>query len=236
MRPREFFAVPTTDPSSSQPWLESQRRSRQRRAAAQRSRRRRWSGRAAAGVALASLTLASAGAMAADSVGGAQAARAAAPRPAKAAIVAAQRKLGIRADGIAGPQTRRALKRFQRAHGLKPDGVLGSRTLATLGLAPKAPASGGATFDAVSAVPVAPGTAAEPAATLARIAACESGGDPAAVSADGRYRGKYQFTRATWKAMGGTGDPAQADEATQDALAARLLAARGTAPWPACGR
>jgi len=73
-------------------------------------------------------------------------------------------------------------------------------------------------------------------ATLDRIAACESGGDPTAISADGRYRGKYQFTRSTWRAMGGRGDPAAAPEAEQDRRAASLLAAQGTAPWPACGR
>jgi soluble lytic murein transglycosylase-like protein len=71
--------------------------------------------------------------------------------------------------------------------------------------------------------------------TLARIAQCESGGNPAAVSASGTYRGKYQFTYATWRALGGTGDPAKAPEAVQDAMAAKLLALRGTAPWPACG-
>jgi hypothetical protein len=71
---------------------------------------------------------------------------------------------------------------------------------------------------------------------LAKIAACESGGDPTIVSPDGRYRGKYQFTRATWRAMGGSGDPAKADEATQDAMAAKLYAQRGAAPWPVCGR
>jgi hypothetical protein len=35
--------------------------------------------------------------------------------------------------------------------------------------------------------------------------------------------------------MGGTGDPAAATEAEQDARAAQLLALRGTAPWPVCG-
>jgi hypothetical protein len=54
------------------------------------------------------------------------------------------------------------------------------------------------------------------------------------VSPDGRYRGKYQFTRATWRAMGGSGDPAQAPEAEQDRLAALLLARAGTSPWPVC--
>jgi len=56
-----------------------------------------------------------------------------------------------------------------------------------------------------------------------------------AVSADGRYRGKYQFDRATWELMGGSGDPAQAGEAEQDRIAAKLFAQRGTSPWPVCG-
>lgn len=75
-----------------------------------------------------------------------------------------------------------------------------------------------------------------PSATLQSIAACESGGDPTAVSPDGRYRGKYQFTYSTWGAMGGSGDPAAAPESEQDMRAARLLAEQGTGPWPTCGR
>ena len=55
------------------------------------------------------------------------------------------------------------------------------------------------------------------------------------MSADGQYRGKYQFDRATWELMGGTGDPAAAREAEQDRIAAKLYAERGTAPWPVCG-
>jgi len=35
-------------------------------------------------------------------------------------------------------------------------------------------------------------------------------------------------------ALGGSGDPAAAPEAEQDARAAALYAARGTAPWPTC--
>ena len=74
-----------------------------------------------------------------------------------------------------------------------------------------------------------------PSGTLAQIAQCESGGDPTAVSSTGRYRGKYQFSRATWRDLGGTGDPAAAPESVQDAMAAKLLAQRGTSPWPVCG-
>jgi hypothetical protein len=69
---------------------------------------------------------------------------------------------------------------------------------------------------------------------LERIAQCESGGDPRAISANGRYRGKYQFSFATWRSVGGKGDPARASERRQDRLADRLLRRAGTSPWPNC--
>jgi hypothetical protein len=72
-------------------------------------------------------------------------------------------------------------------------------------------------------------------ATLDGIGACESGGDPAAVSADGSYRGKYQFDYGTWASVGGSGDPAAAPEAEQDYRAALLYAQGGSSPWPICG-
>jgi soluble lytic murein transglycosylase-like protein len=72
-------------------------------------------------------------------------------------------------------------------------------------------------------------------ATLDAIAACESGGDPTAVSADGTYRGKYQFDYGTWASVGGSGDPAAAPEAEQDMRAAMLYSQSGSSPWPICG-
>jgi len=72
--------------------------------------------------------------------------------------------------------------------------------------------------------------------TLAAIAACESGGDPEAVSADGTYRGKYQFDQGTWESVGGSGDPAAAPEAEQDYRAALLYSEAGSSPWPICGQ
>jgi soluble lytic murein transglycosylase-like protein len=71
--------------------------------------------------------------------------------------------------------------------------------------------------------------------TLDAIAACESGGDPAAVSSDGSYRGKYQFDYGTWESVGGSGDPAAASEAEQDYRAALLYSRSGSSPWPVCG-
>ena len=70
---------------------------------------------------------------------------------------------------------------------------------------------------------------------LEAIASCESGGDPTAVSADGTYRGLFQFDYGTWASVGGTGDPAAAPAAEQYQRAAILYARSGTAPWPVCG-
>ena len=208
--------MPTTDLGSHAPWLESQRRSRSRRAEAARRLRRLRGRRSLAAIALASLTFAAGGAVAADRHASPSGAKAV--RSAGASVKALQRALGIPADGIYGPQTRRAVRRFQRANGLVVDGIAGPQTLAALGVSAResrrTPRSAGA--------------------TLEQIALCESGGDPTAVSADGRYFGKYQFSRATWRSVGGRGNPARASEAEQDRRARILFRRAGTSPWPNC--
>jgi hypothetical protein len=212
------------DLSSPVPWRRSLRASKARRV--QRARRRRMAlrGRAGATLAVAVFSVAAAGALAQD------AATPLAPGVQSTDTVRAlQQKLGVSADGVYGPKTRAAVKRFQRAHGLTADGVAGPQTLAALGLSAAAPKAQEAD-DQPAAAP-----SGDAAATLQRIAQCESGGNPSAVSADGTYRGKYQFDRQTWRQMGGTGDPADAPEAEQDRIATQLLAQRGTAPWPVCG-
>jgi len=151
------------------------------------------------------------------SAGGAAKAKKARAVPPGVDVAEVQRALGLADDGVFGPQTRKAVKRFQRANGLTVDGVIGPETLEALGISASDASVRGVT------------------AKLEAIAECESGGDPTAVSADGRYRGKYQFSLATWRAMGGKGDPALAPEAEQDRRAARLLAKAGTSPWPVCG-
>lgn len=70
---------------------------------------------------------------------------------------------------------------------------------------------------------------------LQAIAACESGGNPRAISSNGTYRGKYQFSVSTWQGVGGQGDPAAASEAEQDKRAAMLYARSGPGQWPVCG-
>ncbi len=104
-------------------------------------------------------------------------------------------------------QSRRELRRAERA-------------------AATAPAAGTPATGAGTAAP----------AHLQAIAACESGGNPSAVDASGTYRGKYQFDMATWASVGGSGDPAAASEAEQDARAAQLYAQSGSTPWPVCGQ
>ena len=213
------------DLSSPVPWRRSLRASQTRRVQRARRRRNVLRGRAGVTLAVAVFSFAAAGALAQD------AATPLAPGVQSTDTVRAlQQKLGIRADGVYGPKTRAAVKRFQRAHGLAADGVAGPQTLAALGVSAAAPKAQEADDNSSAAAP-----SGDAAATLQRIAQCESGGNPSAVSADGTYRGKYQFDRDTWRAMGGTGDPAEAPEAEQDRIAAALLAQRGTAPWPVCG-
>lgn len=69
----------------------------------------------------------------------------------------------------------------------------------------------------------------------AALAACESGGNPAAVSSTGKYHGLYQFSVGTWQAVGGTGLPSQASADEQTARAQMLYNRSGAGQWPHCG-
>ena len=141
------------------------------------------------------------------------------------AVRSIQSELGITADGVFGPETERAVKRFQRRHDLRAGRHRRSASRAARSASgPSAPARCAARATAACACP----------GILRRIAECESGGNPRAVSPGGQYRGKYQFSRATWRGLGGSGDPADAPEWLQDRIALKLYRQSGTAPWPNC--
>jgi hypothetical protein len=225
---------PNTDLAAPARWRASQRRSQERRTAATRRRRRHLRGRTFAIAAVMAMTAISGVALAATT--GAQTG---ASQPATlssgstgTAVKQLQRKLHVSVTGYYGPQTKAAVKRFQRGNHLAADGVAGPATLRALGIRVNAasysnggatPTSGDSSSSSVSVPP-----------QLQSIAQCESGGNPRAISKSGRYRGKYQFDRATWRRSGGTGDPAAAPESVQDRIAVKLYRARGTAPWPNC--
>ncbi|MDX8151404.1 transglycosylase family protein [Patulibacter brassicae] len=217
------------DLASTLPWARSQRASRARRAIA--LRRRTWSRRRRTVATTLAVAVLGVGGVAGaqQATGGGSGKATATISVAGASVKQIQKALGVTADGVAGPKTRSAVRRFQRQKGLQVDGIVGPVTLEALGLS----AAARSTTRSKGAGASASGSSN---ATLERIAACESGGDPTAVSASGQYRGKYQFDRQTWRAHGGSGDPAAAPEAEQDRIAARLLAARGTQPWPVCGK
>jgi len=102
-------------------WHASHHRSLERRArASTRGRTPRAGTATLAVVATAGAALAPAAALAAPASGG-------------GSVVAAQRALGVDADGVVGPQTRAAIRRFQRAHGLPATGRLDRATSRALG-------------------------------------------------------------------------------------------------------
>jgi peptidoglycan hydrolase-like protein with peptidoglycan-binding domain len=70
-------------------------------------------------------------------------------------VAAAQRALGLPADGVFGPQTRKAVRAYQRAHGLIVDGRIGPQTRAALGLGGGATATTAAVKRIDAALPAA---------------------------------------------------------------------------------
>lgn len=67
----------------------------------------------------------------------------------------------------------------------------------------------------------------------ARLAQCESGGNPRTNTGNGYY-GAYQFSASTWRSVGGSGLPHQASIEEQTARAQVLQARSGWGQWPAC--
>jgi hypothetical protein len=70
-----------------------------------------------------------------------------------------------------------------------------------------------------------------------RTSRCESGQDPDAIGGGGRYRGAFQFMRATWKRSPRSpgGDPIDYSYRTQAVVAVLLKRRDGAGHWPVCG-
>lgn len=147
---------------------------------------------------------------------------------ARSQLGALQRRAAIAADRA---RARALLRRARRA--VAP-GTRSAAGAAGAVAPPAPPVPSAATSPAATPARIPPASG-DVASALQRIAQCESGGDPRAVSPSGTYRGKYQFDQGTWNALGGAGDPAAAPEAEQDRIAAILYARSGPAPWPVCG-
>ncbi len=80
-------------------------------------------------------------------------------------------------------------------------------------------------------------------AGLARLRACESGGNYSSVSSNGTYRGAYQFSRSTWNSTAARFyphlrgvDPAAAAPYDQDRMTRALWANGGPGHWPVCSK
>ena len=143
LRPRTspaYARLRPRDLADAELFLESLSDARRRRAAA--ARRSALPAPARRGLSLTALLAVTAGpaagAVAAASPGVAAAAPAIERGDRGRAVRRLQRALGIRADGVFGPKTRKALRRFQARHGLTVDGVAGPQTWRALDAAARA--------------------------------------------------------------------------------------------------
>jgi hypothetical protein len=92
-----------------------------------------------------------------------------------------------------------------------------------------------ASFAAVDIAAMATSASAANESDFARLRQCESGGNYRINTGNGYY-GAYQFAAGTWRGLGYSGLPHQADPATQDAAARQLQSRSGWGQWPACAR
>ncbi len=95
----------------------------------------------------------------------------------------------------------------------------------------------GAVGGAIAAVPFGlPATAwAAPAHDWDGVAQCESGRNWHINTGNGFYGG-LQFTLSTWRAYGGSGNPAVATADEQKRIAENVLNGQGAGAWPVCGQ
>ena len=138
-------------------------------------------------------------------------------------VVTVQRYLHVRpTSGYFGPITKRAVVRWQAAHHRRQTGMVGKMLWhAASGTSSRSPVPS-RSGDRVAGL------------NWGALARCESGGNPRAYNPAGYY-GLYQFTRSTWRSVGGSGSPARASSREQTARAQTLFRRSGSSPWPLCG-
>ncbi|NKY39160.1 DUF348 domain-containing protein [Cellulomonas septica] len=158
-----------------------------------------------------------------------------------ASLYTGQRKVAV--AGVAGVRT--LVERVTTVDGVETaretvsdqitqapvDELVKTGTKARPAPAPKATSSG----STAAAGPITAGGSAD-SLNWAALAKCESGGNPSAVSSTGKYHGLYQFSVATWQAVGGAGLPSQASPDEQTARAKMLYNRSGAGQWPHCGK
>lgn len=149
-----------------------------------------------------------------------------------ATVTWVQRRLHVRpASGWYGPKTTRAVKRYQRSHGLKVTGKVNRLTWRSFRVTyARAKARKRSTRSTRSSMP-----RSVTSLNWRALAMCESSNNPRVVSPAG-YMGLYQFDLPTWRSVGGKGYPHQASRREQTYRAQKLYRARGSQPWPVCGR
>lgn len=144
----------------------------------------------------------------------------------------AQREQGTRAPG-------RNIVRWGLRNGHRPTARHLRASIAVLErmVAPPTIADVTIPSTAVATIATATPTAAPTTAGAGGLAACirqrESGGDYSTNTGNGYY-GAYQFDQSTWEAAGGSGNPASASPAEQDAAFQRWYAGHPSA-WPVTG-
>jgi cell wall-associated NlpC family hydrolase len=169
-------------------WHASHHRSLERRARAAARRGPRAHTATLAVVVGAGAALAPAAALAAPASGG--------------QVVAAQKALGVDADGVIGPQTRKAIRKFQRSHGLPVTGRLDTATLQALGGGGDGPTTADKAKDR------------GPGMTLAQ------GQKALGITADGRMGPKTRAALRSFQSEHGLPATGRFDAATQRALMA----------------
>jgi nucleoid-associated protein YgaU len=74
---------------------------------------------------------------------------------------------------------------------------------------------------------------AAPTSTWDKLAQCEASGNWHINTGNGYYGG-LQFSMGTWRAHGGSGNPARASKSKQIQIAEKVLGSQGWGAWPSC--